>query len=213
MRESAMRKSIAWLVLAVFAGCGGSSLSEREAKKAVRSHLELAPPFCLPVALLQSDPPWVVADRDPESRVLGSFEQVGLLSSRATTVTEQGYSALGKVTKELPAKEFELTAAGRTALVSRTMMGIKASCFRYADADVEEVTEWTEPAEQMGTVVSRVSFTAKVSSVPAWAQSETFAQLFPTESRLLAQAQDEPMPLTAGIVKTSNGWQPVAARL
>lgn len=199
----------AW-VLVVALGCGGSALSRSAASKGAQDFLEESGPYCLLVGLQTSAPPWVVSEGDPALSRLQSFEQLGLVSSRETTLEEKGFTGVGVSVRQVPALELSLTEEGRAALVKRSALGLDQYLFRYASAEVAEVVEWTEPAAGLGQVVSRVRFKARPAAIPAWAKGASFARLFPEEAARLA---GEPMTLTAGLVKTSKGWRPAISTL
>lgn len=94
--------------------CGGSGLSEGEALEGAKAFLDENAPFCAPLPMLSSEPPWVVAEHDPRQPYPLLFEQLGLLASRPTTTSEKGYSALGSSRHERPAREFSLTPEARS---------------------------------------------------------------------------------------------------
>lgn len=96
-------------------------------------------------------------------------------------------------------------------MVKKAQLGMVSYCFRYARAKVVEVLEWTEPAPQMGVVVSRVTFTVAPDSVASWSEHPSFVERFPEAGPDLAASRAEPPRVAATLVKTSNGWRPIGS--
>lgn len=65
---------------------------------------------------------------------------------------------------------------------------------------VDEVTSWTEPADNGGQKVTQVAYTWKLSDMPGWVDKKAFAE---AGIEGIEQAQPGKMIL----VKTNNGWQ------
>ena len=62
---------------------------------------------------------------------------------------------------------------------------------------VDKITEWTEAGED-GMKIVRVSYTWKLSDVPAWLDKSAFVGV---------KGMNEPVESVIALVKTSNGWK------
>lgn len=89
---------------------------------------------------------------------------------------------------------------------------LDAYCFRYARGKVHEVVEWTEPAQQLGVVVSHVTFTIALESAAAWVENPSFAKSFPKAKLELETLRTNPRQQTTTLVKTNNGWRPATSK-
>jgi len=94
---------------------------------------------------------------------------------------------------------YEFTQAGRQKFPDGK--------FCYGPQVVTRITNWTEPANYMGEIVSTVSFEGRYQNMPDWllafAKDEALRDAF-----ALPRDMDRPFNTTMGLVKTAKGWEP-----
>ena len=105
-------------------------------------------------------------------------------------------------TKKLTAKIYDLTDAGREALTKPVDGGSFGDKFCYGTAQVDEVTQFTEPSPAFGATVSSASYTFHVKDQASWAADPTVQEAFP----ILKQATGDKLQGKTDLVLTNNGW-------
>lgn len=109
-------------------------------------------------------------------------------------------------------EEYTLTESGKkhyAEYVSRggwhANAGDKVGKFCYAEKKLNEIVNWTEPADMMGFTISEVTYKYSFDNVADWAKTET------ARDKLKIFAGDElsNQPLTArmGLQLTNKGWE------
>ncbi len=119
--------------------------------------------------------------------ILGALAQSGLVSLSNKHVVGNPNGLLGH-----PVMLVELTDAGRQAEAWHEQHG-----FCIGTKVVDDVLQWTEPTRASDVQVSRVSYTWRITGVPAWARAPAFHAL---------RGMDEPVEATATLRKMNDGW-------
>lgn len=123
--------------------------------------------------------------------------KAGLLT--ATDGTTKDTQLFGNGPKEVPAKIYVLTDAGKKALADPNGKGTGLCAGRYK---VDKVVRFTEPSNAMGSTMSEVSYSFSAVDVPDWAKSADVQQVY---TSLASQLADQQKGRTM-LVLASDGW-------
>jgi hypothetical protein len=98
---------------------------------------------------------------------------------------------------KVPGKVYALTDAGVKALKDP-----KYTTFCAGHYQVDEIVNFTEPGNAMGTTISRVTFTYSPKDVPAWVNDDGVTTAFPA----LAKQREAHQQGHAVMVLQNDGW-------
>ena len=121
---------------------------------------------------------------------------VGLLKMKTGTVSVEGFG--GK--KDTAVKIYELTDAGTKAFSKPDPEARGKFC--YGTPQVDEVTQFTEPAAMFGMTVSQVNFTYHIENQADWANSPVLQKAYPNLKKNVGKS----LTGKATLLLTNNGW-------
>ncbi|WP_156773856.1 hypothetical protein [Paraburkholderia tropica] len=198
----------------ILAACGASKdANNSNFEKAVNTHLAKSCVVVMPGGFMDGHTyPVAIAMQVPNAfrsaqqasqqnaqatRSYDALVKAGLLSVREGTTKEP--QLFGNGPKDVPAKIYDLTDAGKKALADP---GGKDKSLCAGHYKVDEVVRFTEPANAMGSTISEVSYTFSAVDVPDWAKSADVQQVFTDLGPRLADHQKGRTTL----VLASDGW-------
>jgi len=128
---------------------------------------------------------------------------VGLLEREKTTL-EVKANVMGDETKEVEAYAYDLSNSGQEQLSEgeEGLFSSAAQQFCYGSATVDEIIQFTEPADTMGVTFSQVSYRYHIKDLPSWAKDKDMQKAF---SELERDTADDLKTKTA-LVLTNKGW-------
>ncbi|MFV8912109.1 DNA-directed RNA polymerase subunit beta [Enterobacter hormaechei] len=100
--------------------------------------------------------------------------------------------------------EYEQEMFSKVAILSATEKGVKAKFWDknngacVGNKVVDEVKEWTEPSDNGGQKMTRVTYTWKLTDVPGWVDKKSFPAVFG-----MNKSEDDDIIL----IKTNKGWK------
>lgn len=187
-------------VLFCLSSCGDSEKGKKgDVSGALSQFLKETPPqISVPVNF-----PVELSDGDMKVKKLTPLVAAGVLSAEAVKVKARGFAAVSADT--VPGKKYQLTELGQSLVVDVDEgsggFGRKTS-FRFADAELEQVENTTEPSERNGYNIVRVSFSYQATNeVKALTSSDNVRALFPQIEKILAGSQKD----KAVLIKTEKG--------
>ncbi len=125
-------------------------------------------------------------------RDLEALAGVGLVSKSLLTVNN---------TEQI---RYDITAKGRASTFpGKSLRMGEPNIFCFGTLAVDQVTNFTEPAEADGMHVTQVSYTRKLTHQPSWASDAAIELAFPNYRSEGYAAH----PQTTGMVLTSQGWR------
>jgi len=144
-----------------------------------------------------------------ESRARQEAPFLALVDAGLMTVRNAGVSVraslFGDAEKEIPVHAYDLSEEGRKAVVTegeKTAFGSPAQRFCYGTPQVDEVVQYTEPADAMGMKISQVTYRYHLKDMPAWAGNAKMKAAFPELERNAAASLDG----KAAVILTNEGW-------
>ncbi len=163
-----------------------------------RGHLCIAK-YDWPIAVTEADR----QARSPDAQQLPVLESLGLVSSRATTVTRAGVQS--------PATEYALTDAGRkyylhvpVVVATPTSKVTHPADFCVAGLSLDRVFGWEPPRAMGGRTVSSVLFSYRVDDAAPWTHTPAARRAFPMLLRAIDNAGT--LQLRLGVHLTPDGW-------
>jgi len=157
------------------------------AKQCITINLESLTPF-----------PVSIANNDARFARYNVLAKAGLLTAVDSWVRPSTIFGITAGTQTVPGKTYSLTDEGRQALRDP-----RATVFCAGHYKVDDVVDFTVPANAMGETISRVTFTYSPSDVPAWVSSSGTQAAFPSLAKELASKQQG----EATMVLKNDGWQ------
>lgn len=220
MKQFALSVSVCALLLA---GCTDSKeASKGNFKTAINGWIEKHPP-CISVPRGQVSPaeksnaafPRYV-DASPltakfaqESRArveapLAALVDAGLLTVKDDSIQIKA-GLFGDGLKEIPVHAYELSDDGKKAVATegeQTAFNAAAPKFCYGTPTVDEILQYTEPAEAMGMKLSQVTYRYHLNDVPTWAGNSKLKAAYPDlERNTVASLEGK-----AAVILTNEGW-------
>ena len=197
------------LILALLAAC-----QDKQALAPTRANFTAAVADYLAqrgnLCVAKYDWPIAVTDADRQARSLDAqqmpaLETLGLVTSRATSVTRQGASAA------LPAREYALTPEGQkyylhvpVVVATATEHVVHPADFCVARLSLDRVFGWEKPMTINGRVVSSVLFSYRIVDPAPWMATQDARRAFPMAMRAIANAGT--LQLRLGVHLTDKGW-------
>ena len=175
-------------------------------KVAIQKMLDGAYPKCFVQATF---PKTIDNNYDFSLKELNALTTAGLLSHKVETqeIEEKVGWVNSRVQKKTLVKSvYSLTEEGQKFYRPADEVKKTKGGFCFGKATVNEVTEFTEPADAGGVRSSRVTYTYQISDIPAWAkQPEVLAAI---GGRLTGAVEAEKTPAKDMdmLVLTNNGW-------
>lgn len=213
---------ITCLVALAVAGCSDpKEASKGNFKTAINAWVEKNPP-CLSVPRSQIRPDgadeapfpryldispttakYILEGRTREQARFDALVEVGLLKVEETTIAKK--ALFGNQSQNVPVRAYDLTDTGKKAVSSegeKSAFRSPAQSFCYGTPSVDEVLQFTEPADAMGVKVSRVAYRYHLKDLPGWALNEKMQLAFPQLKEHAADSIDA----KAAVILTNDGW-------
>lgn len=197
-----LRSSLLFVVAMLFclSGCGDSEEEKKDDVSGALSRFLKEKPPQISVSV---NFPVELSDGDMKAKKLTPFVAAGVLSAEAVKVKARGFAAVSADT--VPGKKYQLTELGQSLVVDVDKgsggFGRKTS-FRFADAELEQVENTTEPSEMNGYTIVRASYSYKATNeVKALTGSDAVRAQFPQIEKILAGSQKD----KAVLIKTEKG--------
>jgi hypothetical protein len=143
-------------------------------------------------------------NRERERAPFDALVAAGLMSVSDTTIKVRSGLWANDVS-DMPVRAYDLTPDGRNALSevgARTEISAPQQRLCYGKPTVDEVVQFTEPADAMGVKASRVSYRYHLADLPAWAKNTAMLAAFPQLQRDSAPSIDA----AAAVILTNDGW-------
>lgn len=144
-----------------------------------------------------TSPQQTAKQNENATRPYEALVKAGLLTSKDGTTKET--PLFGNGPKDVPAKIYDLTDAGKKALADPNGKGTGLCAGRYK---VDEVVRFTEPSNALGSTMSEVSYSFSAIDVPDWAKSADVQQVYTGLATQLTEHQKGRTML----VLASDGW-------
>ncbi len=125
----------------------------------------------------------------------------GIMTVEDTQATRKAFSR----TEKVPGKGFKLTDVGKSLLLAGKYKrgfskGEPQLC--YGQRVVDEIINFTEPADIRGVIVSKVKYTYNVGSVEDWAKLPDVYLRYPHIAAYIAKTTED----TDDLLLSKNGW-------
>ncbi|MBY9064881.1 hypothetical protein K7957_18250 [Sphingomonas yunnanensis] len=205
------------------AGCSNSKEANKSNfEHAINEWIEKGPP-CLDVpdgtvtapgqkynalpAYVEATPkaqPFAEESRQRRLAPLEALVDAGLMK-KTTTVIEQE-NMFGGAERKVAVLAYDFTSEGKAAFeddARPSVMGGKRSGLCYGKPHVDEITNFTQPADMMGMTLSQVSYKYHLADLPGWAKNQKMKAAFPNLARNTAESLDA----KAAVILTNDGWK------
>jgi hypothetical protein len=200
------------LVLALLAACQDKEVQSPNRANftaAVNDYLAQRGHLCLakydwPIAVTEFDR----RTQSLDARQLPVLETLGLVASRAASVTRKG---AGGAAATLPARVYTLTGEGQkyylhvpVVVATATEHVTHRADFCVAKLALDRVFGWERPQKMHGRTVSSVLFSYRIVDPAPWTQTPDARRAFPMVMRAIDNAGT--LQLRLGIHLTPKGW-------
>ncbi|EJD6500253.1 hypothetical protein VCB84_003131 [Providencia rettgeri] len=187
------------IISALLAGCDNSqTASESNFKKSIQDYLDTRKVICINVGQIPAGFITKFSARNIEQ--LDTLVDAGLLAKAEKQVTMKDMWS-GEHTGE--GVEYTLTSEGEKFYDEKQSQFSGRGSFCTGKLVVNEVTNFTEPAERGGQKISIANYTQKLEDVAPWAKNEKVMAAYPqiqSAQTHAERAQQSPLILT------NNGW-------
>ena len=146
---------------------------------------------------------YAVESRARERAPFDAMVDAGLMKVEEATVSVK--PLFGNQNRDVPVRAYDLTDAGKKTLSSegeKTAFSSPSQRFCYGTPTVDEIVQFTEPADAMGDKISQVSYRYHLKDLPDWARNEEMQTAFPQLKKDLADSIDG----KAAVILTNEGW-------
>ncbi|HOV04085.1 MAG TPA: hypothetical protein PLG99_06715 [Kaistiaceae bacterium] len=143
-------------------------------------------------------------NRERERAPFDALVAAGLMSVSETTIKVRSGLWANDVS-DMPVRAYDLTTEGRNAVSevgARTALTAPQQRLCYGRPTVDEIVQFTEPADAMGVKASRVSYRYHLADLPGWARNPAMLAAFPQLQRDSASSIDA----SAAVILTNDGW-------
>lgn len=143
-------------------------------------------------------------NRQREQAPFDALVDAGLLKVEETTISVK-VGLWGNDQGEIPVRAYNLSEDGSKAVTStgeKTAISMPSHRFCYGVPTVDEITQFTEPADAMGVKVSQVSYRYHLKDLPGWATNAKMLAAFPQ----LARDTVESLEARTAVILTNEGW-------
>lgn len=135
---------------------------------------------------------------------LDALVDAGLMKKAPAEIKQE--NMFGGAEKNMAVIAYDFTDKGRGAFkedAGQSVMGGRRSGLCYGKPHVDEITNFTQPADMMGMTLSQVSYTYHLEDLPDWATNPKVKAAFPDVARNTAQS----LEAKATVVLTNDGWK------
>lgn len=125
---------------------------------------------------------------------------------KKSTIEVEQRNMFGGAERKVAVIAYDLTDQGKAAYskdAGSSTMGGKRTGLCYGKPHVDEVTNFTQPADMMGMTLSQVSYKYHLVDLPAWVNNSKVKAAFPDLARNTAESLDG----KAAVVLTNDGWK------
>lgn len=147
---------------------------------------------------------YAVESRARERAPFDALVDVGLMKAEETTISIKA-GLFSDQMRELPVRAYDLTEQGKKAVSSegeKTAFSSSDQRLCYGVPGIDEILQFTEPADAMGFKVSRVTYRYHLKDLPEWARNEKMQAAF---SQLKRETADS-IEAKAAVILTNEGW-------
>ncbi|WP_267397015.1 MULTISPECIES: hypothetical protein [unclassified Sphingomonas] len=148
--------------------------------------------------------PFAEESRQRRLAPLDALVDAGLMKKTPTEIEQQ--NMFGGAERKVAVIAYDFTNEGKAAFsgdAGPSAMGGKRSGLCYGKPHVDEVTNFTQPADMMGMTLSQVSYKYHLADLPAWTKNPKVKAAFPDLARNTAESLDA----KAAVVLTNDGWK------
>lgn len=146
---------------------------------------------------------YAIESRARERAPFDALVAAGLMKVEEATVSVK--PLFGNRNRDVPVLAYDLTDEGRKALSAegeKTAFSSPAQRLCYGVPTVDEIVQFTEPADAMGVKVSQVTYRYHLEDLPGWAENEKMQGAF----RQLEQDSADSIDDKAAVILTNEGW-------
>ncbi|WP_417541473.1 hypothetical protein [Methylophaga thalassica] len=193
--------SLTAIVLTSVIGCSNPTDANKENFKAAINDYYEQKPECLDIGVLPYK-----RELSKNHTVFDEFVDIGFLKVEDVQIKNPAFAAMfdDEAPKLVPGSEYSLTTEGESQANINSRGRVR---FCYAKNEVVEVTDFTEPAERFGYVMSQVSYTYKLANTADWAMDSTYLN---EKFSAIAQATEHPDTIKEGsapLIQMSDKWK------
>lgn len=172
-------------------------------KVAIQKMLDAAYPKCYVKATF----PATISEMDPYGNkpAFTALAAAGLLSVKQES-REVKVTLFGTRTRTVVEPVYSLTDEGKKLYRPADEVKKTEGGFCFGKATVNEVTEFTEPADAGGVRSSLVTYTYQMSDIPAWAKQPGVSATIGGSLKGAVEAEKTPAKSMDMLVLTNNGW-------
>jgi hypothetical protein len=179
---------LAFFAVTLTAGCNTQTANNANLQKGLDHYLSHIEP-CL--GFTARSFPMTTPGNSPR-RDLEALSDVGLVSKSLLTANN------------MEQIQYDITPKGRASTFpGKSLHMAEPNVFCFGLIAVDQITDFTEPAEADGMHVTRVTYTRKLTHQPSWASDPSIQLAFPNFRPEGYAAH----PQTTGMVLTSQGWR------
>ncbi|WP_369309946.1 hypothetical protein [Providencia rettgeri] len=187
------------VISALLAGCDNSqTASESNFKKSIQDYLDTKKAICINVGSIPASFITKFSYRNIEQ--LDTLVDAGLLAKSEKQVSVKDMWN-GEQTGD--GVEYTLTNEGQKFYDEKQAQFSGRGSFCTGKLVVNQVTNFTEPAERGGQKISIANYTQKIEDVAAWAKNEKVIAAYPQIKSAQTQAERAQQ---SPLVLTNNGW-------
>lgn len=193
------KSTLATIIIASVVGCSSPTEANKDNFKAAINDFFEVKKECLDIGKLP-----ITTPESKDYSVLDELEKLGFLQAEETQMEyESAQSLFGlEDSKQVPALKYSLTPKGESIATIDTSDEVS---FCYAQYEVVEIVDFTEPTESDGYIISRVNYDYKTGDIAEWAKTSTFLQ---DNNYSLKQAmKNEVKKGSTVLVKMNDSWK------
>ncbi|MFH4354883.1 MAG: hypothetical protein WDW21_05055 [Neisseriaceae bacterium] len=187
--------------------CAGITLDSPQVAKGIyRSDLpdakEVTKEAKLPLFYAYANPSQAGWNEDNAQRELKRYNalvKVGLLSAKEKNIPESYLKAMGQAEKTIQGIEYSLTEVGTKLAYTSSNGNVKFCAAHYK---VDEIKNFTQPADVMGMHVTEVRYVYSPANIADWAKNEEIKRTFPALQKSLEGKQEA----KEVFILTNKGW-------
>lgn len=191
-------------LIALGCGIGGT---KGDLKSALDNYYSKYPAHIgLNISFICSNFPCTISNGDVSIGQLNLLSKAGLFTQKQVTDTKQ-LDFWGNKPTAPNAVEYSLTDLGKKYYRERVGSNPMSSepGFIFGEIKVLDISDYSEPANQMGQIISNVKYRTKVENIASWANSDDLRANF-HEIKEAFDSQITPENQEATLVKMASGW-------
>lgn len=197
-----LEKSVlAVLILSSVAACSSPTDADKDNFKAAINDYYEQKKECVDIGKL---PVTTAESKNPT--MLDELEKIGFLQVEETQMEFRSAASLFGLedSKQVPALKYSLTPKGESMGSIDTRDEVS---FCYAQYEVVEIVDFTEPTESDGYTISRVNYDYKLGDIADWAKNSEILQEKNLRLRQAINKSDEAVSGSAVLVQMNDKWK------